>query len=249
MSALLETLGNGIVLADGDPSTVLTAPDSLPLEALCIRDPDAVEAAHSAFTTAGSRIIRTLSRSANRPALDRFGLADHTGEILWQSAQIARVAARPHKAWVAGTVGPLAVGTESPKDVLRMQIGALLDGGCDLICLEGFRNPVELVLALVTKLELHHCATLCILDPSFPADAIPRLANEGAEIIACHTPDPAIIEQIRRSGPATGLFPSAPSFPPPSDPLSVDILGGAAGVSPAHIAAWHDSLAGKPTDS
>ncbi|GAB4174103.1 MAG: hypothetical protein Fur0032_13740 [Terrimicrobiaceae bacterium] len=238
MIAFAEALGGGMILADGDPGTVLSSPDGLPQEALCIRDPAAVEAAHLAFLDAGARIVRTLSRGANRAALARFGLADHAGEILWQAAQIARNAAKARKAWVAGSVGPLAGRPPQPKEILRQQIGALLDGGCDLISLEGFMEPDELVLALETKLELHHCPVICILDDQFPTDAIPRIIGEGADVVAWGSFNESLFEQVRVAGAAFGWFPAAAAFPwSPSFTMPPDLLGGGPGVDPSAIAA------------
>ena len=45
-------------------------------------------------------------------------------------------------------------------------MGALLEGGVDLIFLETFQDLDELILALQVKQSLHHCPAICSLAPN-----------------------------------------------------------------------------------
>src|SRR5258708_35420254 len=73
----------------------------------------------------------------------------------WGGGEVAREAVKGRDVFVGGSVGPLSLrpadGEISPDDrkaLFREQIGALLDGGCDLIFLETFTALDELLLAL-----------------------------------------------------------------------------------------------------
>ncbi len=71
-------------------------------------------------------------------------------------------------------------------------MGALLDGGVDLIFLETFQDLDELLLALRVKHSLHHCPAICSLTPNengqlsggIPLeDAFKELLQSDAEIL------------------------------------------------------------------
>ena len=57
--------------------------------------------------------------------------------------------------------------------MLPGQIGALLEGGVDLIVLENFQDIDELLIALHVKQSLHHCPAIC----SFAAEEDGLLAG------------------------------------------------------------------------
>ena len=91
---------------------------------------------------AGADIIRTNTLAANAVQLGRHGLSNRVNEINWQAAQLARQAAKG--AFVAGSVGPLGISSAEAvqgvdrEECFQTQIGALLEGGVDLIFL---RDP------------------------------------------------------------------------------------------------------------
>jgi methionine synthase / methylenetetrahydrofolate reductase (NADH) len=167
------------------------------LEALCISAPDTIREVHAAYVKSGAQIIRTNTLEANAVQLERHGLSNRVNEINWQAAQLARQAAK--KAFVAGSVGPLGISSaEAEQQVIdreecfRTQIGALLEGGVDLIFLEKFRDVDELLVALHVKQSLHHCPAIC----SFAANengllpdgmsleiAFEKLTRQDAEIL------------------------------------------------------------------
>ena len=241
----IEELEGRIRLADGDATVAgLELPGSGAVETLVLENPEAVEAMHRAFLDAGAALIRTLSLQASRAALAQLGLGDRCGEILWQAAQIARSAARSHSAWVAGAVGPLFA--ECPHGQTRKQfceqVGTLLDGGCDLICLEGFQSVEQLLVALHAKQEVHHCPVICFLEPGIPYGEIPRLVNEGAEILALRKFDRDLLAMICRAGALAAIFASKLELPPGGMPDGICLLGGGPGVGPREIAKWHREL-------
>ncbi len=158
---ILEQLGDRTFRADTAINSLLPALARCP-EELNLTHPDLVRQAHADAIAAGARLVRTNSYAASSPALATLGLADHVNEITWCAAQIARQAATGTGAFIAGRVGPLDSSTPpaNRRGIFKMQIGALLDGKVDLICLEGFTDLTDLVLAIEIKHELHHCPVL-----------------------------------------------------------------------------------------
>jgi methionine synthase I (cobalamin-dependent) len=166
-------------------------------EALCLSRPELIREIHAEYVAAGARIIETNSFGANAIRLGRHGLSNHVNEINWQAAQLARQVAKG--AFVAGSVGPLGISTSEAagqdidrEDCFRTQIGALLEGGVDLIFLETFQDLEELLVALRVKQSLHHCPAICSLavnqDGFLPGGmsldvAFAKLAHQDAEIL------------------------------------------------------------------
>ena len=145
-----------ILMLDGAMGTVLQArfPGASNFETLNLSDPDAIQAVHEAYIAAGADIIETNSFGANRISQEEYGLQDKAREMALQAARIARKAADKAKrrVLVAGSVGPtgkslsLASDAMDPAyrkydfddlvEVYGEQIGALAEGGVDLILLE-----------------------------------------------------------------------------------------------------------------
>ncbi|HEY5741575.1 MAG TPA: homocysteine S-methyltransferase family protein, partial [Terrimicrobiaceae bacterium] len=137
-------------------------------EELTLSQPELICQIHAEYVAAGARIIGTNTFGANFVRLARHGLGDRVNEINWHAAQLARQAASG--AYVAGSVGPLGISLAEagkqgidPEECYRTQIGALLEGGVDLIFLETFQDLDELLLALNVKHSLHHCPAICSL--------------------------------------------------------------------------------------
>lgn len=175
------------------------APMDSCLEELCVSNADLVRGVHEKYLAAGARVIETNSFGANAVRLAKHGLAHHVNEINWSAAQIAKDCARGKGVYVAGSVGPLGI-TEAEameqgidrEDVFREQIGALLDGGVNLIILETFTDLDELALALYVKQSLHHCPAVCSLACSdeglLPSgmkveEAFAKLREQDAEVV------------------------------------------------------------------
>jgi 5-methyltetrahydrofolate--homocysteine methyltransferase len=149
-------------------------------DAWCLEHPDRVAQVHHAYVEAGSRLISTNTFSSNRFALEKHGLADKQAEIARAGARIAKEVIAG-KGWVLGSVGPCGellepVGTLKPEDLrasLRVQIGALLEGGADAILLETQSGLDEVRLGLEVAHELN--APFVIVTGAFdPTKSGPR---------------------------------------------------------------------------
>jgi methionine synthase I (cobalamin-dependent) len=228
---LLEELEDRPLCGDGAMGTLLIqrgAPANQCLEELCLTRPELIGEIHRDYVQAGARIIETNTFGANAVRLSGHGLARRVNEINWQAAQLARQSARG--TLVAGSVGPLGVSSEAAiaqeidrEECFRTQIGALLDGGVDLIFLETFQDLDELLLALRVKQSLHHCPVICSLTPNkdghLPdgmslADAFAGLTRADADVLAINCvngPQEALrlVEQLPRFEAPIAVFPNA----------------------------------------
>jgi len=193
--SILEKIESRVVLADGRIGAILASRRS-PVEALCMEAPEVVAEVHTAFADAGSEIIRTNSFAANSLALAAHGLEKHVNEINWQASQIARQAMKGRDVIVAGSVGPLPIAKHPDAEaIFREQIGALLDGGAQMIFFEGFTDLSELLLALGVKYSLHHCPALCAMnfdatghlaDGVSAATAFSKLKRNEADLVGAN---------------------------------------------------------------
>ena len=211
----------GTMLLDGHPPGPC-------LEELCVSDPDRVLSIHAGFIEAGARLIRTNSFGANAVRLARHGFANRVNEFAWTAARLGRDAVRGKPVFVAGSVGPLGIDAAEltargldRKAVFQEQIGALLDGGVDLVFLETFYDLDELLLALDIKHALHHCPVVCSLACP-PGGRLPsglpvgevfaRLVERGADVVGfnCMTPDEILpLLSAIPAGVPLSFFPSA----------------------------------------
>lgn len=199
---LLDEIERRVICADGAMGTLLMergVSNTRCFEEVCVSDPDLVTAIHDDYIAAGAEIIGTNSFASNAHRLARFGFEGRVNEINWQAAQLAKQAARG-KALVAGCIAPTGMTAEEADargidrdELLREQMGALLDGGAQLISLETFQDVDELLLAIRIKQELHHCPVIASLAVNesglLPSGeslsaAFARLADGGADIVA-----------------------------------------------------------------
>ena len=158
MANLLDILQDQIVVGDGATGTYLYelgVPLHACLEEANLTQPELLTRVYQEYADAGARVIETNSFGANRVRLRRFGLDHQVSEINWRAARVAREALKGRDVWVGGSVGPLSlrpadgeISADDRRTFFREQIGALLDGGCDLIFLETFTDLDELLLAL-----------------------------------------------------------------------------------------------------
>ena len=174
MANLLEVLNENILVADGAMGTLLQSrgvPISACLEELNLSQPEVVQRVHEDYLAAGAQLIETNTFAANRPHLERYGLENQVAEINWKAVQLAKAAAKSKNAFVAGSVGPLALRAASgvnwsnsdKENWYREQIGALLDGGVHAIFLETFSDLEELRRALYVFRSLDSRPVLCSL--------------------------------------------------------------------------------------
>ena len=229
---LLDELQSRVLIADGAMGTELFAagvPRGACLEELCVSRPELVQRVHESYLAAGARMIRANSFGANSVRLAAHGLDHRVNEINWTAAQLAVESAKPARARVAASVGPLGIDAAEAAArgidrgaVFEEQIGALLDGGARVIVLETFTDLDELRLAIEAKQSLHHCPVIA----SLACDAAGRLPGGGtlaegfarlhamdADLVAinCVTITPAILAALAPLPPDATLavFPSA----------------------------------------
>lgn len=151
-----------------------------------LEDPDGVEAHHRRCLALGARAVRTVTFQGHAAGLEKEGLADRVNEVNWTAARIACEAAEDRGAAVFGWVGPTGLGAEEAYGLFREQLGALLDGGCRLILFEGFSRLDELVAAVETLRELHHCPAVTLIPDGLAGEAREvwqrRVVDAGADV-------------------------------------------------------------------
>jgi homocysteine S-methyltransferase len=273
----LDEFHHRVVIGDGAMGTELLAsgiPPGQCLEELCVSQPDMVRGVHERYLAAGARLIETNTFGANAVRLAPHGCEHRVGEINWTAAQLARDVARGQGVYVAGSVGPLGITADEAAaqgidrhEVFTEQIGALLDGGCQLIFLETFLDADELLIALEAKQALHHCPAVALLagqDREAFQGAAARFRAADAEIVgvncvdgkqALHLLEGLDAEEPLAAFPSAGLpethgrqlhYPTTPeAFAVTGRSLAehgVRLIGGCCGVGPAHIAALAAAL-------
>ncbi|MDA8165709.1 MAG: bifunctional homocysteine S-methyltransferase/methylenetetrahydrofolate reductase [Desulfobacteraceae bacterium] len=157
----LDYLQEKVILGDGAIGTYLYEKGielGKNTDRLNLSDPDLIYSVHEEYIRAGSQLIETNTFGANRFKLLAAGLEDQIREINLAGVALARRAAG-EDIYVAGSVGPTGVefpleaGDTDPGEVeasFKEQIGALLEGGIDLLILETFTHLDELLLAIRT---------------------------------------------------------------------------------------------------
>jgi len=159
MRKLLERLAAGDVLvADGAMGTMLMErglqagqpPESFNLEHI-----DVLEEIGREYLSAGADIIQTNTFGASRLKLSQYSLEKQVAEIN-KNAVLAVKRAVAERAYVSGSCGPTGkflkpYGDIEPQemvDVFREQIGALVDAGVDIICIETMIDLQEATYAI-----------------------------------------------------------------------------------------------------
>jgi homocysteine S-methyltransferase len=161
-----ELFGSRVLVCDGAMGTMLQAAGvslDISLSELSLTREDLVKAIHGAYIAAGADVIETNTFGACSTRLHRHGLEGSVTDINLAAARAARAAAaaadRP--VLVAGSVGPATpagsrgrVSSAVLHDAFREQIGALAEGGVDLIILETFGSLAELIEAINAAKEV-----------------------------------------------------------------------------------------------
>ena len=228
---LLEVLQEKIVPGDGAMGTMILeagVPMERCFEELCVSQPDLIRGIHEKYIAAGARLIETNSFGGNAARLAKYGFENRVNEINWTAAKLAHEQARGKDVWVAGSVGPLGLTAGQARDqsidrkaVFQEQIGALLDGGVDVIFFETFTDLGELLIALDVKQSLHHCPAICSMACSEEGrlpDGMPlpvafdRLREAGADVLGanCLNGPQAMLRLFQRL-PIQGLLSAFPN--------------------------------------
>lgn len=199
---LLDELQSRVLCGDGAIGTLLLEA-GIPLERcfeeLCVTEPDRIETIHQQYIGAGARVIETNTFGANAVRLERFGLEGRVAEINRAAAQIALKTARGKDVYVAGSVGPLGIsGDEAAArgidraQCFREQVGALLEGGANLIFFETFMDFEEMEIAFRALREIDDGLAICsfacapegrISSGMLLVDAFTKLRELDAQIV------------------------------------------------------------------
>ncbi len=161
--SFFEALKQQIIAADGAMGTLLYSrgiPFSASFEELNISQPDIIRTIHQEYLNAGAQIIETNTFGGNRIRLEANALGGKVADINYAGAKIAREVCG-HKAWVAGSVGPLGkplkpagmISLDEARAIFAEQIAALVKGGSDFILLETFTDLREISQALAAARE------------------------------------------------------------------------------------------------
>lgn len=168
---LVDELQTQVLCGDGALGTLLLEA-GIPLERcfeeISVTEPDRIETIHRQYIGAGARVIETNTFGANAVRLERFGLEGRVAEINRAAVEIALRTARGKDVYVAGSVGPLGISGDEAEargidraQCFREQIGALLEGGAQLIFFETFMDFEEMEIALQAKHELGDGLAIC----------------------------------------------------------------------------------------
>lgn len=172
---LRTRLREGLFLMDGAMGTQIQAAHVAPEawldrpgcnEILNLSLPDLIADIHRRYLEAGCDAVETNSFGGSPLTLAEYGLEDKAAEINQAAARIAREAAdemasAEHPRFVFGSVGPGArlaslgqVSFGQLRDAYRVQIEALLEGGCDGIIVETCQDPLQIKAAIAAFREV-----------------------------------------------------------------------------------------------
>jgi len=134
-------------------------------EHLVFTRPDAVEKLHANFLEVGCDVIETDSFGSTPIVLGEYNLAEQAYEHNRRAAEIAKKMAREfstpaHSRFVAGSMGPTTklpslqhVSYAEMKKAYEVQVAGLMEGGCDLLCVETCQDLLQTKAALAAIFE------------------------------------------------------------------------------------------------
>jgi len=199
--------GDPFVLFDGAMGTMLQGvglDDGGAPELWNVDRPDEITAIHTGYLNAGARVITTNTFGGTRPRLAMHGLEDRVEELSRAGAQLARAAAAPFGALVAGDLGPTGelleplglLTAEQAEALFAEQLRGLVAGGIDLVLIETMSDLGEAQAAVraaqMVAPELPIVATLSF-DTNLrtmmgvtPAGAVRALAAIGVTAVGAN---------------------------------------------------------------
>ncbi len=155
----LDTLKKRPIIFDGDMGTMLQRlglkPGGCPDE-LNITNPEIIKTVHREYVGAGSDVVTTCTFGANRVKLKEYDIDNKLNEINLKAAKNAREAIGKEK-FVAGGLGPTGkflepigdLSFDGAVDIFSEQVGALKNGGVDLIIIETMMDIREMKAAII----------------------------------------------------------------------------------------------------
>ena len=173
------------ILADGAMGTMLHqeshARADACFDAMNVDEPEVVLAIHKAYIQAGAELIETNTFGANSYKLTSAGRSGQVEQINRRGVELARLAIAENgrdDIYIAGSVGPLGVGTypygrlsqAETEAAYAAQLLALRSAGVDVIQFETFSEHRELLLAIAVLREL---------DPDLPVIAQATFYHEN----------------------------------------------------------------------
>src|SRR5579885_366751 len=227
-SDFLSRIKQSPVLCDGAMGTLLYEKGifiNRSYDELNLSQPDLIRGIHHDYLQAGAEIIETNTFGANAFRLARHSLIDKVLDINRAGVRLAREAAKSFDVCVAGSVGPLGTRIEplgktsyqEARDAFREQIGALVEGGVDLLILETFgyleeihqailaANDVSATIPIVAQVTIDEDGNC--LDGSDPQTFVSKLEEWGAHVIGCNCSvgPVAMLDAMERVRAATSL--------------------------------------------
>ena len=231
----LEHLVSEPLVVDGATGTQLYERGilySTCFEDLNISRAEVVTRVHEDYVRAGATVLETNTFGANALRLEKHGLQPRVRELNLAGVRLAREAAGG-RAYVAGAIGPSGyfLGEASAGDLAKVraalleQAEALMEGGVDVLVVETFRQPNELLVALRAavqasggKVPVVASASLDehgrMADGTTALDIAVQLRDEGAAILGVNCSDGpmnvlAAAEQMLRLGLPVWAVPNA----------------------------------------
>ena len=225
----LEAIDRGVMLADGATGTELRARGWLRLSSLAaIERRELPRQLTEDYIQAGAELVLTNTFNANRSVLSREGLGDRVRDVNFQGARAARDAREIQgtSVFIGGSVGPigrdLAVGhwtLREARTAFEEQIGALVEGGVDLLLIESIPSLAEASEALaaaraVTDLpvvvSMNFGAELTTPAGESATEVVRALGAQGADVIGVNCgvgPQAALdmLEEMARAAQSTRL--------------------------------------------
>ena len=235
MPAAVDKLFEGkTVLCDGAMGTMLYSCGvfiNRCYDELNITQPETVRTVHEQYLQAGAQVIETNTFGANAYRLEHYGLREKVKDFNLAGAKIARQCVdairekQSTQAFVAGAVGSLGLsldelrktGLDKARAAFAEQMGALAEGGVDLLIAETMMSVDEAEQAVLAAREAAPQLKIIVmmtvnedgscLDGTSPEDAAKRLTAIGADVVGCNcSVGPAtVLSVIERMRHATNL--------------------------------------------
>jgi len=121
-----------------------------------VEHPELITDVYRGYLEAGAQVVTTNTFGGTRPRLDMYGLGDRVIELNRAGATLARLAAEPFGALVAGDLGPTgelmeplgSLTIDGASELFCEQLRGLVEGGIDLVLIETMSDLSEVEAAV-----------------------------------------------------------------------------------------------------